>query len=280
MAAVAREQVARTRCRASARSNPGALRHEPRMHVPESRRRRRPVGPVRSARRDATSPTMPDRPRSLARRSRVRRHAISPIAASASATTSRVSCRRVWLASSSRSARLRGFVGVVRQEQGGGVGRLPHPPGGVDPRREHERDRLEVDVAGARSPPVPGARRCPVAVPVRIRSRPSRAMARFSPRIGDTSATVPIVARSARSRAAAGPPGSSVEQQLRELERDAAAGKPPMRDRGCPARIGLTTASAGGSTGGMRWWSVTSTSIPRRVGLGDLGSAAACRCRR
>ena len=43
----------------------------------------------------------------------------------------------------------------------------------------------------------------------RIRSSPSRAIARFSPRIGATSDTVPIVARSASSSASASEPSSS-----------------------------------------------------------------------
>ena len=37
-------------------------------------------------------------------------------------------------------------------------------------------------------------------------------------------------------------------------------------------RIGLTTASAGGSTAGTRWWSVTMTSIPR----GAASAISAC----
>ena len=63
----------------------------------------------------------------------------------------------------------------------------------------------------------------------RMRSSPSRAMARFSPTTGATSATVPIVARSARSRAAAGAAGLVREQQLGDLEGDAAAGQATVR---------------------------------------------------
>ena len=99
----------------------------------------------------------------------------------------------------------------------------------------------------------------------RRRSRPSRAMDRFSPTTGATSATVPIVARSVRSRAAAGPPGSSREQQLGDLERDAAAGQATVRVGRSPARCGLTIASAAGMTLGTRWWSVMMTSMPRSL---------------
>ena len=64
---------------------------------------------------------------------------------------------------------------------------------------------------------------------LRSRSRPSRAIARFSPTIGATSATVPIVARSARSRAACGPPGSVGQEQLGDLEGDPAARQARVR---------------------------------------------------
>ncbi len=66
---------------------------------------------------------------------------------------------------------------------------------------------------------------------VRSRSRPSRAIERFSPRIGATSATVPIAARSASSATVviAGTPAISSEEQRRHLERDAAARQPSIR---------------------------------------------------
>ena len=94
-----------------------------------------------------------------------------------------------------------------------------------------ERDGLEVDAG--RGHPGPGEeRRQPrPRRPARIRSRPSRAMARFSPTIGATSETVPMIARSARSRAASGAAGHLGQDELGDLERDAAAGQPAVRIR-------------------------------------------------
>ena len=96
----------------------------------------------------------------------------------------------------------------------------------------------------------------------RICSRPNRAIDRFSPTIGATSATVPMVARSARASAAAGPPGSSARTSCATLK---ATPLPARRTSGYreSARCGLTTATAGGRVAGSRWWSVTITSMPR-----------------
>ena len=54
-------------------------------------------------------------------------------------------------------------------------------------------------------------------------------MARFSPTIGATSATVPMVARSASAEGRRRATGQVGEQQLGDLERDAAAGQALIR---------------------------------------------------
>ena len=72
---------------------------------------------------------------------------------------------------------------------------------------------------------------------------------------------LPIVARSARSRAASGPPGSSARRSWAILNATPLPAR-PRSGYGLSARCGLTTATATGSSGGIRWWSVTRTSIP------------------
>ena len=110
-----------------------------------------------------------------------------------------------------------------RRRAAAGRPRAPPPPG--RPRSAAARWRRRPS-RGRPPPASTRARSSSAAIPgrgaVRSRSRPSRAIARFSPTIGATSATVPIVARSARSRAAAGPPGLVRQEQLGDLERDAA----------------------------------------------------------
>ncbi len=97
---------------------------------------------------------------------------------------------------------------------------------------------------------------------VRIRSRPSCAIARFSPRIGTMSETVPIVARSASSSASASASASS-----RKTSRATANATPDPDSRrsgyAASSRCGLTRATAAGRTSGRWWWSVMITSIPR-----------------
>ena len=133
----------------------------------------------------------------------------SPNAARASAIAARIRSLRVALASSRIDGERRRLLRRRGEQEPRGVHRLPHPPGGVEPRREHEPDGLEVDRRRSACPPARAAPRSRAAAPWRIRSRPSRAIARFSPTIGATSETVPIVARSARSRASASAPASS-----------------------------------------------------------------------
>ena len=95
---------------------------------------------------------------------------------------------------------------VVGQQEERRIGRTAHPAGGIEARRNDERDGLEVHRRGRLAGRARSAAR-PVSGADLIRSSPIRAIARFSPRIGATSATVPIAASSASPRAASGPPG-------------------------------------------------------------------------
>ena len=76
-------------------------------------------------------------------------------------------------------------------------------------------------------------------------------MARFSPTIGAMSETVPMIARSARSRAASGPPGTSARMSWATLN---ATPAPVSRRSGYveSGRCGLTIALAAGGTSGIR----------------------------
>ncbi len=105
---------------------------------------------------------------------------------------------------------------------------------------------------------------------VRMRSRPRRAMARFSPRMGAMSETVPMTADSASVRANSGPPGSSASSRRATTN---ATPLPDSRSSGkrLSARCGLTTATAAGRTGGRRWWSVTRVSMPRAAAASISG---------
>ena len=162
----------------------------------------------------------------------------SPSASRASAIADRMRSRRVVLAASRRAASSAASSGVSASRSRARVERLPHPPGGVEPGREHEPDRLEIHGRRAGRGRAPAGPRCRAAGAVRIRSRPSRAIARFSPRIGTTSDTVPMVASSARSSASASAPGEVAEQEPGDRERDAAAGQRRVRvDRVRPVRV-------------------------------------------
>ena len=122
-----------------------------------------------------------------------------------------------------RRRELGGLLRRLGEQEPGRVERLPHPSGRVEPRRDDEAHGLEVGTRSARCPPRASSAAIPGRGSVRIRSSPSFAMARFSPRIGETSETVPIVARSARSSASASASISVAEQQPGDRERDAAA---------------------------------------------------------
>ena len=149
------------------------------------------------------------------------------------------------------------------EQQPGGVQRLPHPPGGVEPGREDEADRLEVHGGRARRRREPGGRRCRAAA--RSACAPGRA-ARSSgsrPASAPRPTTVPMVARSASSRASASPPASSPRSRRATVNATPDPDEPAIGIRGASARCGLTTATAAGRTSGRWWWSVTMTSIPR-----------------
>ena len=131
-----------------------------------------------------------------------------------------VPARRVGLLEHRREGRR--LVRGLGEQQAGGIERLPHPSGRVEPRREREAD-VSRSAAAGRTPARSSRAAMPGRGAVRIRSRPSRAIARFSPRIGATSETVPIVARSASSSASASAPRELAEQQAGHGERDAGA---------------------------------------------------------
>ena len=186
-----------------------------------------------------------------------------PNAARASAIAARIRSRRVLLAVLEHGGQRGRLVGGRGEQEPGGVEGLPHPARGVEPGREDEPDRLEVHARPGARRPAPAGPRCPGRGAVRMRSRPSRAIDRFSPRIGATSETVPIVARSASVERLGLRAGQLAEEQARDRERDARAREPAVRDSATSSRCGLTRATAAGSTSGRWWWSVTMTSIPR-----------------
>ena len=107
--------------------------------------------------------------------------------------------------------------GVLGEQETGRLEGLADATGGVQPRREREATRSRGRRPRARPAPAPAVRRSQAGVS----SQPLEAEPRDGPvlsTIGATSATVPIVARSVRSRAAP----RAAEQQLGDLERDAA----------------------------------------------------------
>ena len=85
----------------------------------------------------------------------------------------------------------------------------------------------------------------------RICARPIRAIERFSPKIGETSATVPMVARSVRSRASRSPSGTSRSRSWASLK-----AMPLPESLRCGYRLsdrwGFTRHSATGTSGGIR----------------------------
>ena len=115
------------------------------------------------------------------------------------------------------------FVGG--QQQPRGDVRRAHAAGGVDARREHERDVIAVDgLAGqARRRRAARAGR-PCAARVLSDARPSFAMTRFSPTSGTTSASVPIAAILTNAGSHLSLPGARA-QRLHQLQRDADAGE-------------------------------------------------------
>jgi len=122
---------------------------------------------------------------------------------------------------------LRGQLGrlgrVRRQDQPGRPRRLPHPARGVEPGRDGEADVIEIQAFSGETGSLEQGRQA--GAPPRSQPlEPQTAMERFSPRIGATSATVPMRARSASSRTI----GGSV--------RSAAGTPPPPVPRSADAR--------------------------------------------
>ena len=255
--------------------------------------------PVSSARRPATSPRIPTghgpRRASPARRAR-RATAIAgassvgtsssacwpgawpgsgmPNAARASAIAVRIRSRRVVFAASRVAASSAACSGVSASSSRAASRASPTRPAALSRGRDDEAHRLEVDRHPiARPPPRSSSAAIPGRGFVRIRSSPSFAIARFSPRTGATSETVPIVARSARSSASR----LRVRPARRSSSR-ATVNATPLPDR-CvtgsaeSARCGFTSAIAAGSTSGRWWWSVTIDVDAALAGGGDLRDA-------
>ena len=85
-------------------------------------------------------------------------------------------------------------------------------------------------------------------------------MTRFSPTSGTTSASVPMAAIFTNAGSHARLAGL-LAQRLDELERHADAGQ-VLVGYGQSCRLGLTTASASGSSVSGSWWSVMIRSMP------------------
>ena len=187
---------------------------------------------------------------------------VTSTAARASTSAAFSRSRRSWLAASRASAWRFASSAVVASRSRAASTASPTRPAAFS-RGAMANDTVSRSTAAAAT----FARSRIAAIPgrgaTRRMARPRRAMARFSPTIGATSATVPIVARSASARAAAGPPGRSFSSAPAILK---ATPLPASRRSGYreSGRCGSTTARAAGMTGGTRWWSVTMTSSPRR----------------
>ena len=157
--------------------------------------------------------------------------------ARASATAVRVRSRRARFATLERVG-MQGRLGrVLGQQEPRRLERLPHPAGRVEARREGERDRLEVD----------GGRVDPGALEQRGDARPRVPPEPLEPEPGDR----PVLADDRRhvgDRADRGQVGQVErglrsarqvgQEQLGDLERDAAAGQAAVRDRSRPAGAG------------------------------------------
>ena len=187
----------------------------------------RPAELLDEPRRD--EPDDPDRPRAADdRRGRVRRRRVlgrvrrRDGSADRSARASPIACfvrsRRLRFAASSSAASASASVRRPRASSSrAATSASPTRPAALIRGASANADRLHVDGRGRdagrgeeRHDPRPRLRRS--------RSRPSRTIARVSPRIGTTSATLPIVARSVSARAASGPPGSSARSSWASLK--------------------------------------------------------------
>ena len=134
-----------------------------------------------------------------------------------------------------------GFVAqrfVARQQQArGDIGRA-HAAGGVDARRQHERDVIAVDRLAGEARDVEQRSQADLVRALRVsRSRPILAMTRFSPTSGTTSASVPMAAILTNPGSQLSRPGRSAEC-LHHLQRDADAGERLVRV-GAVAPLGI-----------------------------------------
>ena len=124
-----------------------------------------------------------------------------------------------------------GLDRVLGEQQLGGLERLPHPPGRVEPRRDDERDRLEVDGRG-HDPGAfeecrdPGSWRGPETDQPEPRDRPVLPDDRRHVGHGPDRREVREV------QGEGGTAGHVGEEQLGDLERDAAPGQPAVGIRG------------------------------------------------
>ena len=217
MAAVPDEQVA-ARLQGGGEVEAADARHEARTTIAQlradddrSRPAPRPVGPPRGRRcRPATAPRT-TRAGSASARVAPRRPA-APRPASARQVAPGEVGRFEALGKGGR------LVGVVGQEEGGRIGRVADPAGGIEPRGERRRRRSRGRHVGRgdAGPGEEGGDPRP-----RRRRAADRARAGRWPGSrrgsGATSETVPMIARSARSRAASGAAGDA---------RRAGAGRP------------------------------------------------------
>ncbi len=135
----------------------------------------------------------------------------SPNAARASAIAVRMRSRRVVFAVSRVVASASAASGVCASSRFAASSASPTRPAALSRGARTNPTVSRSTVSGAtcaraRSAAIPGR------AAVRIRASPSRAIERFSPRIGTTSDTVPMVARSASSSASASDPRRSANR--------------------------------------------------------------------
>ena len=174
----------------------------------------------RSAIREATIPITPGcQPSPASTYAGARARARPPAPRRRTGSASPTSRRSAFTASSS-AAIARARAGVLGQQQlEPGVGAV-QPPGGVDPRREPEADRVGVDARSgrrARPPSAPAGPAC--AVRGERRAGPRAPGAGSRRRSGTTSATVASATRSRSSSAQRGILARALEQRLRQLVR-------------------------------------------------------------
>ena len=182
--------------------------------------------PRSSTRRAATRPTIPTGPRTVDDGRRLA-GTVADQPSRASATAVFIRSRRVRLAVSSASACGAASAAIVGQQQARGLERLPHPSGGIEPRRDGEGDGLEIDRVGRDPGPFEqgrdaGARGASQPLEPEPRDRPVLADDRRD--VGDR----PDRRQVGEGEGGGRPARFAGEQELRDLERDAAAGQPAV----------------------------------------------------